>query len=104
MDDTHPLTTLIHTLGDTNDHGQNTLHMQLPDGRSIDLTPEQALDFVTWLAPHMPDLPETLATWLAQQSPPSPDPDLPPLEPYCVVECSPLDGCFHIVDFGLDLP
>ena len=80
----------------------NTLHMQLPDGRSIDLTPEQALDFVAWLSPHMPDLPEAITTWLAQQRPPSPD--LPPLESYCVVECSPLDGRYHIVDFGLDLP
>jgi hypothetical protein len=80
----------------------HALDIQLPDGRRIHLTPEQALDFVAWFAPHMPDLPEALATWLTQQRPPSFD--LPPLEPYCVVERSPLDGRFHITDYGLDLP
>ncbi|WP_201382052.1 hypothetical protein [Ktedonobacter sp. SOSP1-52] len=74
----------------------------LPDGRRIRLTPEQALEFVAWLAPHMSDLPEALATWLAQQHPPSHD--LPPLEPYCVVERSPLDGRYYIADVGLDIP
>ncbi|GHO57944.1 hypothetical protein [Ktedonobacter robiniae] len=78
----------------------NTHDIQLSDGRVVRLTPEQALAFLTWLHGQMPDLPEALAAWLAQQQPAH---DLPPLEPYCVVERSP-DGLYHIADFGLDLP
>ena len=84
----------------------NTQGIRLSDGHT--LTPEEALAFLSWLHPHMPDLPHAIATWLAQQHQHQqqelPTHDLPPLEPYCVVERSPLDGCYHIVDFGLDLP
>ena len=78
----------------------NTHDIQFSDGRIIRLTPEQALAFLTWLHDQMPDLPETLAAWLAQQQPTH---DLPPLEPYCVVERS-SDGLYHIADYGLGLP
>ncbi|EFH88826.1 hypothetical protein Krac_10328 [Ktedonobacter racemifer DSM 44963] len=80
----------------------NNMHdIQLSDGRVVRLTPEQALAFLTWLHDQMPDLPEALAAWLAQQQ--QHTHDLPPLEPYCVVERAP-DGHYHIADFGLDLP
>ncbi|GHO64295.1 hypothetical protein KSC_031870 [Ktedonobacter sp. SOSP1-52] len=80
---------------------ENTLGIQLPNGHHISLTPEQALDFLQWLHPQMPELPHAIATWLAQHHPLPPD--LPPLEPYVVVERAP-DGLYYITDFGLDLP
>ena len=78
----------------------NTHDIQLSDGHVVRLAPEQALAFLTWLHDQMPDLPEALTAWLAQQQPTQ---DLPPLEPYCVVERS-SDGLYHIADYGLNLP
>ncbi|WP_201376880.1 hypothetical protein [Ktedonobacter robiniae] len=57
----------------------NKRGIRFSDGRAVYLPPEQVLAFLTWLHDQMPDLPEALAAWLAQQQPPTPN--LPALQP-----------------------
>lgn len=80
-------------------HENHQLHIPLPDGRLVTLTPDQALAFVAWLQNVSDDLPLALVAWLSEHESP---PDVPPLEPYVLAQQ--IGDDYYIVDFGRDLP